>query len=91
MGFSKSATLAAEYADKGAAHFEAGEFEQAIAQFTEAIRAEPNNASFFLQRGDVHYAIEKYDMAIADYSAALRLDLSLADPISKPPKKFYTI
>ncbi|MDR0628540.1 MAG: tetratricopeptide repeat protein [Treponema sp.] len=51
-----------------------GEYESAIADFTEAVRLNPNLAAAYNNRGNAYKDKEDYDRAIADYEAALRID-----------------
>jgi tetratricopeptide (TPR) repeat protein len=43
----------------------------AIADFTEAIEMDPNNAAVFLARGDAYYMLKKYREALPDYMYAM--------------------
>jgi len=49
-------------------------YDQAIADYTEAIRLNPQSALTFDARGFVYAAKEDYDRAIADYNEAIRLN-----------------
>jgi len=49
-------------------------YPDAIADFTEAIRLEPNNAKYLNNRGRAFFELKQYDRAIADHDAALRID-----------------
>jgi tetratricopeptide (TPR) repeat protein len=48
-----------------------------LADYTQAIRFDPNYASAYLGRGTAYYYKKMYDRAIEDYTAALRLDPNL--------------
>ena len=54
-----------------------GEFENALADFTEVIRQEPHLASHHHNRAAAYYEIGALDDAIRDYTEAIRLDPSL--------------
>ena len=49
-------------------------FEQALDYFTNQIRANPTELSWYIHRGNVWKDRGEYDIAIADYNEAIRLD-----------------
>jgi tetratricopeptide (TPR) repeat protein len=49
-------------------------FDQAIADFTQALRLDPDNANAYNERGSAYAAKGDYDQALADYNQAIRLD-----------------
>ena len=51
-----------------------GEYDRAIADYTEAIRLDPKHAAAFNNRGLAWTAKGEHDRAIADYTEAIRLD-----------------
>jgi tetratricopeptide (TPR) repeat protein len=51
-----------------------GEYDNAIADYTEALRIDPHNAAAYSNRGFAYYAKGMHDRAIEDYTAALRID-----------------
>jgi tetratricopeptide (TPR) repeat protein len=53
-------------------------YNQAIADYTQAVRLDPNNAATYRQRGVTYGDIGDYDRAIADYNQAIRLDPNYA-------------
>jgi len=55
-----------------------GEYNKAIAAFSDAIHVDPNQARAYYGRGLALGATRKFDEAIADYSEAIRLDPTLA-------------
>ena len=64
-----------------AGYLEFGDYEQAIADFTEAIRLDPDFVGAYKVRGDAHsyrgraYGnVGDYEQAIADYTEVIRLD-----------------
>jgi tetratricopeptide (TPR) repeat protein len=64
---------ASAFSDRGVIYHEKGDYDRAIADYTEAIRLDPKYSNAFYNRG---YAYEKkgdYDRAIADYTEAIRL------------------
>jgi len=48
--------------------------EQAVADFTQAIRLDPNNANFYIERGSTYSGMGDFDRTIADYTQAIRLN-----------------
>src|SRR5262252_2588596 len=66
--------LASAYQNRGLAHVKRGDFEVAIADFTEAIRLNPQSAKPYNDRGFSYARRGDLDHAIADYDQAVRLD-----------------
>jgi Flp pilus assembly protein TadD len=58
---------------EGNAAYSAGSFEKAIANFNEAIRLHPDDASAFNSRGNAYAHKGNLYRAIADYNEAIRL------------------
>jgi tetratricopeptide (TPR) repeat protein len=69
--------LAKEYEDKG-------DFDNAIAEYTKAIKLDPDNAAAYRSRGEM-YSLDKddSDRAIADYTQAIKLDPDNAEAYTK--------
>ncbi|MBY0526205.1 MAG: tetratricopeptide repeat protein [Gemmataceae bacterium] len=65
---------AAAYFARGRSYFEAGEYGQAIDQFTKAIQMDPRDAVAYFNRGLAYVAQTEYQEAIADYTSALHLN-----------------
>jgi tetratricopeptide (TPR) repeat protein len=55
-----------------------GEHDRALADYSEAIHLDPNNAHAFYNRAGVWEAKREYDKALADYGEAIRLDPTFA-------------
>jgi tetratricopeptide (TPR) repeat protein len=62
------------YFCRGSAYRVKGEYENAIADYTEAIRVDTTFAIAYLNRGRVYAEIGDYDRAITNYTEAIRLD-----------------
>jgi tetratricopeptide (TPR) repeat protein len=65
---------AGAFLDRGITLASQGEYESAIADFTQAIQIDPNLAAAYNNRGNAYYNKKDYDRAIADYTQAIRLD-----------------
>ena len=48
--------------------------EDAIAEFDEAIRLDPELATAYMARGSIHAGLGQYDRAVADYAEFIRLN-----------------
>lgn len=55
-----------------------GNHDDAIADFSEALQRNPDNAVFYNNRGTTYHKIGKYKLAIADYDRALNLNPEFA-------------
>jgi tetratricopeptide (TPR) repeat protein/predicted small secreted protein len=53
-------------------------YDRAIADFTQAIRLDPNNAKAYTERGDAYADKGDSERAIADYTQAIRIDPNYA-------------
>jgi serine/threonine protein kinase/tetratricopeptide (TPR) repeat protein len=62
------------HAARGRAHYDKGEFSEAIAAYTEAIRLEPKNTAHYVGRGEAYAEKGDFEKALADCREALRLD-----------------
>ncbi|MBN1995830.1 MAG: tetratricopeptide repeat protein [Anaerolineae bacterium] len=60
--------------------FEAGEYEKAIASYSEAISVKPDSASAHNDRGNAYTQLEMYEKARADYNRAIELNPALPEP-----------
>jgi tetratricopeptide (TPR) repeat protein len=69
---------ASAFTDRGEAWFLKGELDKAIADYTEAIRLDPQDAAAFHNRGLAWSNKQEHDQAIADFNEAIRLDPQLA-------------
>jgi tetratricopeptide (TPR) repeat protein len=65
--------LAAAFTLRGRAYRAKGDLDHAIADYTEAIKIEPNFVLAFYSRGIAYFNKRDYDRAIADYTVSLRL------------------
>jgi tetratricopeptide (TPR) repeat protein len=68
---------AGDYLDRGISRNLKGEFDQALADFHQAIRLDPGCAQAYLNRGIAWKAVGEYGKAIADFTEAIDLDPKL--------------
>jgi tetratricopeptide (TPR) repeat protein len=69
-----SAKTKAQWFCEVMAHYNAGHYEQALADYEEVLRLDPTYAGVYYNRGNVYYALRQYDQALEDYEQALKLD-----------------
>ena len=62
---------------RGTAAFRSGDYDLAIASFSEVLRLNPKDAAAFNMRAVAHAKKGDFDAAIADYTEAIRLDPKL--------------
>jgi tetratricopeptide (TPR) repeat protein len=70
----RSRPTASLYCHRGNIWLEKKEYDIAIADYNEAIRAEPGEAIYFSNRGNAWAGKKEYGKALADYNEAIRLD-----------------
>lgn len=73
VGCAEKADVAQFQFDRGLAFYRNGDFDQAIAAYSEAIRRRPAFAEAYYERGLTHVQMGDLDAAIADYTDAIRL------------------
>lgn len=66
--------LATIYLDRGIEYKNRRDLDSAIADYSEAIRADPKRVAAYFNRGNAWRAKGELDRAAADYSEAIRLD-----------------
>jgi len=69
---------AARYYNRGNTYYSNGDYDRAIADFTQAIRLDPNLAPAYSNRARAYNSKGDYDKAIADATQAIRLNPNLA-------------
>jgi tetratricopeptide (TPR) repeat protein len=71
--------LATAFTNRGLAYKSKGQWDRAIADFSEAIRLKPDFATAFNSRGNSYYGKGHFDRAIEDYDKAIELSPDLAE------------
>lgn len=70
------------YVNRGGEHLQKGQFDLAIADFTQAVKINPGDAVAYHNRGVAQERSGRYDLAIADATKALELNPKLAEAYS---------
>lgn len=63
-----------EYYKKGVSYRTAGRYKEAIEQYTNAIRLQPNDTMVYFRRGITYKLTNKLEEAIADFNRSIHLD-----------------
>ena len=71
--------LAIAFSNRGLAYKRKSQWDEAIADYSEALRLKPNDAQVFNNRGNAFYYNGQLDRAIEDYDDAIRLQPDLAE------------
>lgn len=70
----KPKTQAEMYINRGAAYASSGNFDQALRDLGDGLKADPKNKNGYFNRSLVYYNLRQYDKAIADYTEYLKYD-----------------
>lgn len=62
---------------RGISHEKLGQFEEAVADFSEVVRLEPDNVNAYFSRGSALDSLGRFEKAVEDYTKALVLDSSV--------------
>lgn len=76
LSFSAFAQTAESYHVKAKAHFEKGQYKEAIAALTLAIKLNPKDVKAWRNRAVCYEKTEKFDLAVKDYLEVLKYDPS---------------
>jgi tetratricopeptide (TPR) repeat protein len=63
-----------EFYAEGMRHIAVKNYDNAIYNFTEAIRLNPKLIKAYVNRGVAYIGIDRYELAIADFTAVIKLD-----------------
>ncbi len=61
------------YYSRGLAYYKIGQYDEAISDFTEALKLKPKHADIYYSRGLAYNKIGQYDKAISDFTEAIKL------------------
>ncbi|MEH2074205.1 MAG: tetratricopeptide repeat protein, partial [Nostoc sp.] len=71
------------YVKLGDECFEKGEYPNAIANYTKALKVKSSDIDLYYKRGLAHYQLGDYEAAIADYSQAIYININDAKSYNK--------
>jgi len=75
----KLSPTADTYVNKGITHFEKGQYDQAISEFSKAIKISPEYAKPYKLRGIIYYKIKQFDKAINDFTTIIGINPKKAE------------
>lgn len=87
-GKEDSQNLASAFNNRGSAYKDRGDYDRAIADFNQAIRLDPKDATAFSNRGMAYGRKGQYDRAIEDFDQAIRLDSKFAAAFNNRGKAY---
>ena len=73
-----SPITAVDYNNRGVEAYNQSNYDEAIADYNQAINLDPNYAKAYNNRGAVYYKLDDFEKAIADYNQAINLDPNYA-------------
>ena len=77
------------YVSSGVSHVNMGDYDRAIADFSQAIRLDPKYAAAYDNRGTAYLRKSDYDRAIADFTQAIQLDPKDASAYDNRGNAYY--
>lgn len=78
----KGKDLSWAYFNRGNVHAHNGRFDRAIADYTQAIKLDPDDADGYNNRGNAYRRAGQLDRAIADFNLAIKLAPTDPDPVN---------
>src|SRR5689334_15031791 len=82
---------AVELYNRGVDKLDTGDYQGAIADFTQALQLNPNDADTYYNRGYAQHTLGDYDKAITDYSEAIRLNPNFTQAFSNRAYAYYLL
>jgi tetratricopeptide (TPR) repeat protein len=73
---------AKEYSDRADKYYEKKEYDKAIADYSAALKIDPNYIEAFIYRGITYSFKREWEKAIADFNVALKIDANCAKDIN---------
>lgn len=70
----KLSPTADTYVNKGITHFDKGQYDQAISEFSKAIKISPEYAKPYKLRGIIYYVKKQFDKALYDFTSVIEID-----------------
>jgi len=72
-GCKDKSAAAIDHYDRGEAHYENGQYDQAFSELTKAIEIDPKLARAYVIRGMAYNDKDKFDLSIADFTKVIEL------------------
>jgi DNA-binding helix-hairpin-helix protein with protein kinase domain len=63
-----------DYYKQGRAAYKVRKYDEAIANFAQAIQKNPDHSKAYVNRGNSHYNLKEYEAALTDYTHAVKLN-----------------
>lgn len=73
--------ISQSYFTRGLFYFDTKKYDNAIDDFTESIKANPNNAEAYFYRGHVFEMVANRDNAVSDYTEAIRINPNFVEAL----------
>ncbi len=77
--------------DKGYEAYDEGNYEDAIGYYTNAIDADPVNASYFYYRGVCYSMLTENELSIVDFNSAIKLSADYGDAYFERAYSYYVL
>lgn len=89
-GTFKGKELAWAYFNRGNANIRTGRYDNAIADYSEALKLDPSDADIYNNRGNAFRRKGQHDRAIADYNEAIKLAPNDPDPVNGRGNAYFS-
>lgn len=80
-----------DYILNGNNYSQAGDYQNALLEYTKAIDVNPNDMLAYFSRGAVSHLLEQYENAISDYSKAIEIDPTFMMPYHNRSNAYKTL